>query len=88
MRPWCLTEGDLLFPSSIEWVILDEDSRAKARNRRCGEGPYLCRNCAFIGAIISKDLAQRLQDSAFALAAPLTLQQARGWTPPSLPFSG
>jgi hypothetical protein len=43
MRPWFLTEGDLLFPSSIEWVILDADSRAKARNHGCGQGPYLCR---------------------------------------------
>jgi hypothetical protein len=43
MGPWFLTEGDLLFPSSIEWVILDADSRAKARNHGCGQGPYLCR---------------------------------------------
>jgi len=88
MRPWCLTEGDLLFPSSIEWVILDADSRAKARNQRCGEGPYLCRICALIDGIISVDLAVGLQDSDFALAAPLTRQRARGWTPPGLPFSG
>jgi hypothetical protein len=88
MRPWRLTEEDLLVPSSIQWVILDENSRTKARNCRCGEGPYLCRNCAFTGGIISKDLALRLQDSDFALTAPLTLQQARRWTPPGLPSSG
>jgi hypothetical protein len=52
---------------AIQWVILDEDSRTKARSCRCGEGPYLCRNCAFTGGIISKDLALRLQDSDFAL---------------------
>jgi|HubBroStandDraft_4_1064222.scaffolds.fasta_scaffold12044_4 hypothetical protein len=40
-------------------------------------GTYLCRNCAFTGGIISKNLALRLQDPDFTLAAPLTLQQAR-----------
>jgi hypothetical protein len=69
-------------------AVLDADSRAKAGNHRCGQGPWLCPFCALIDGIISKDLAVCLQDSDFALAAPLTRQRARGWTPPSLRFSG
>jgi hypothetical protein len=42
MRSSCLTEGDVLVPSSIQWVILDEDNPGNAGAARDLSLPELC----------------------------------------------
>ncbi|SRR6266700_4184591 len=84
MSYFCFEEGAFLYLPGRELLILDLRGRNRARRHNCGKRHSLCLSCAFLGGMISSELAERLQDHDFTLPTPLTRQQARLWKPPTL----
>jgi hypothetical protein len=78
---YCCGKGDFLFLSRAELVILTKKARTTARGRACGERHSLCSFCGFVRGIISFALVEHLARVDFTHPTPLTIQQARQWTP-------
>jgi hypothetical protein len=76
-------QGEFLFLSRKEQVILTASARQAARERWCGELHARCLLCGITDTIISEELALALQNRDFALPERLILKQARRWTPPT-----
>src|SRR5712692_3099214 len=82
LRP--LERGYFLFLPGKEQVLLGKKARKRARHYWCGERYSLCWLCGVTRDIISPELAVRLLDPDFTLPAPLTREQAKLWTPPTI----